>query len=192
MKGYFAKRNRDEETQSGQDFQALHNKGEISSRFMNTNWGPIAERRKTKNHVKLWKIPRGIVQLTSIVTFNLYDITLKMFLFPCMKAPSSRKFTQTSFPSNWWESYFPFEASPGQAALHPPESSSARGPLGPSDPLLELQSCTPHGEGETLQCLGKNCCVVFLIKQHTLVPNQRNSNLLELDQNFDTNTSFQR
>ena len=70
---------------------------------------------------------------------NLYDITLKMFLFPYMKAPSSRKFKQISFPSSWWESCFPFEASPGQATLHPPESSWARGPLGPLDPLLELQ-----------------------------------------------------
>ena len=118
----------------------------------------------------MWSYGR-FQEVLSIVTFNLYDITLKMFLFPCMKAPSSRKFTQTSFPSNWWESCFPLEASPRQAVLHPPESSWARGPLGPSDPLLELQSCAPHGESAALQCLGKNCWVVFLIKQHTLVPN---------------------
>lgn len=63
-----------------------------------------------------------------------------MFLFPCMKAPSSRKFTQISFHPTGGRAVsllrLPLDRLYPTSPQGPLEQ---RGPLGSLDPLLELQ-----------------------------------------------------
>lgn len=134
--------------------------------FMNTNWGLITlKRRKTENHVKLWKIPKMYCPTNIHSHINLYDITLKMFLFPCMKAPSSREaFTQISFPSNWWETLFLLLRLPLDRLPYIPLSPLEQGSTGTVRSASGVTAHAPRGESATLQCLGLKAVCCFLIK----------------------------